>query len=288
MSLSFIFAAREMRSGIKGFRIFLACLALGVAALAAAGSTAEAFRQGLAAQSRDILGGDIAVTVEGRRFTEAEQAAFRRLGRVSDGLHVRAMAATDTNGDVRRLVEVSGVDNAYPLAGTIELQGASDLQTALSPAGGIPGAAVAPELLLRLHLRPGDRLRIGEATFRIRVIVRKEPDALSRGFQLGPGVLVARDALLASGILQADALYGEAVTVALPGLSSPDAAIAALKRDFPNAGFSVKGRGDAVSGLRRLVDQLGFFLSFIGLASLLTGRARFPPISASAGPPSPY
>ncbi|WP_397419631.1 hypothetical protein, partial [Phenylobacterium sp.] len=36
------FAARELRSGVKGFRIFLACLALGVAAIAAAGSTAEA------------------------------------------------------------------------------------------------------------------------------------------------------------------------------------------------------------------------------------------------------
>ena len=30
------FAARELRSGVKGFRIFLACLALGVAAIAAA------------------------------------------------------------------------------------------------------------------------------------------------------------------------------------------------------------------------------------------------------------
>ena len=53
--LALRFAARELRSGVKGFRIFLACLALGVAAIAAAGSTAEAFRQGLASQSREIL-----------------------------------------------------------------------------------------------------------------------------------------------------------------------------------------------------------------------------------------
>ena len=47
MPLSLRFAARELRSGVAGFRIFLACLALGVAAIAAAGSTAEAFRHGL-------------------------------------------------------------------------------------------------------------------------------------------------------------------------------------------------------------------------------------------------
>ena len=77
--LSLRFAARELRAGVRGFRIFLACLALGVAALAAAGSTAEAFRQGLASQARSILGGDVAVSVQGRRFSGAEQAAFTQV-----------------------------------------------------------------------------------------------------------------------------------------------------------------------------------------------------------------
>jgi len=61
--LSLRFAARELRAGVRGFRIFLACLALGVAAIAAAGSTAEAFRQGLAQHAREILGGDLAGTL---------------------------------------------------------------------------------------------------------------------------------------------------------------------------------------------------------------------------------
>jgi len=51
--LSFRLAARELRSGVRGFGIFLACLALGVAAIASASSTAEAFRRGLASQSRE-------------------------------------------------------------------------------------------------------------------------------------------------------------------------------------------------------------------------------------------
>ena len=55
LPLSFRFAARELRSGVRGFRIFLACLALGVAAIAAAGSTAEAFRVGLASQAAEVL-----------------------------------------------------------------------------------------------------------------------------------------------------------------------------------------------------------------------------------------
>ena len=90
--LSVRFAARELRAGVRGFRIFLACLALGVAAIAAANSTAEAFRQGLASQAREILGGDLAVSIRQRHFTAAERASFARLGPVSYAVASRAMA----------------------------------------------------------------------------------------------------------------------------------------------------------------------------------------------------
>src|SRR5271154_1721075 len=126
--LSFRFAARELRSGIKGFRIFLACLALGVAAIAAASSTAEAFRQGLASQAREILGGDLAISIEQRGFSPAEQAAFARLGRVVYSAGARAMGQT-ASGE-RRLVELRGVGDGYPLSGTVQLQGAPSLAAA--------------------------------------------------------------------------------------------------------------------------------------------------------------
>jgi putative ABC transport system permease protein len=120
--LALRFALRELRSGVKGFRIFLACLALGVAAIAAAGSTAEAFRNGLASQAREILGGDLAVTVEQRQFTPAERAAIEKAGRVSTAVASRAMAQAPSGE--RRLVELRGVSQAYPLAGKVTLEGA--------------------------------------------------------------------------------------------------------------------------------------------------------------------
>src|SRR6185312_5995647 len=90
--LSFRFAGRELRGGVRGFRIFLACLALGVAAIAAAGSTAEAFRRGLASQAGEILGGDLALTVRSRGFNAADQAALSKAGRVSYAVSSIAMA----------------------------------------------------------------------------------------------------------------------------------------------------------------------------------------------------
>jgi putative ABC transport system permease protein len=269
MSVAFAFARRELRSGVSGFRVFLACLALGVAALAAAGSTAEAFRQGLASQARSILGGDLAVSVEGRRFTAAETAAFVRLGAVSDTLRVRAMAQSPS--DSRRLAEVRGVDAAFPLAGSVQLTGAPSLAAALAPTGGLPGAAVDPALLDRLGVRIGQRLMLGDMPVTVRAALIGEPDRLSRGFALGPSVIVSRAALERSGLIEADALFGETARIALPAGRSPAQAVAALRRDFADAGFRVRDRSDAVGGLKRLIDQLEFFLSFIGLAALLAG-----------------
>ena len=268
MTLAWRFAMRELRSGVRGFRVFLACLALGVAALAAAGSTAEAFRQGLASQSRAILGGDVSASVEGRRFSAAARTAFARLGRTTDALHVRAMA--EGRQGERRLAEVRGVDAAFPLAGAVSLRGEARLRTALAPAGALPSAAVDPTLLDRLHLQIGQVIVIGDSRFRVRAVLVSEPDTLGRGFSLGSPVLVDRGALERSGLVEADALFGETVRIALkPGVSLA-AALKAVKATAGD-GARVRDRNNAAAGLGRLIDQLQFFLGFIGLSALLAG-----------------
>lgn len=267
-NLTLLFARRELRSGVAGFRIFLACLALGVAALAAAGSTADAFRNGLASQARSILGGDLSATIDGRRFTPEEQAALARFGRSTDTVRVRAMAQTPAG---RRLVEVRGVDAAYPLVGDVGLAGQPDIAHALQATPLGPGAAVEPALLERLGLKLGDRFMIGDAAFVARAILTKQPDRLGRGFALGPSVIVSRAALERSGLIAADSLFGETVRVAFPDARDPAPAIASLQKAFSRAGVDVRGRNEAAAGLGRLIDQLEYFLGFIGLASLIAG-----------------
>jgi putative ABC transport system permease protein len=268
-ALSFRLAARELRSGVRGFRIFLACLALGVAAIAAAGSTAEAFRHGLASQAREILGGDLYFSVENRDFTPAERAAFERLGTTTYTAAARAMA--EASSGERRLVSLRGVDGRFPLAGTVKVDGAPDLKTALADRDGAPGAAVEPALLDRLHLKLGDRFTAGPVTLRASAVLVSEPDGLSRGFALGPRVLVRREVLERSGLLAPGGLSGRAVRVALPAGQDPRAVGKAVQARFPDAGFEVRDRLDAAPGARRLIDQLEYFLGFIGLASLVAG-----------------
>lgn len=267
--LALRFAWRELRSGVAGFRIFLACLALGVAAIAASGSTAEAFRQGLAGQAREILGGDVVFSVDQRRFTPEQRLAFGKLGPVT--WSVRANGMAETVSGQRRLVDMRGVDAAYPLVGKVELSGAPDLQTALRAENGIAGAVVEQTLLDRLHLRLGDRFTVGATPMIARAVLISEPDRLGRSFALGPRVITTVQTVERAGLLQPGGLFGEAVRIALPAGTDPKAVIAQVRKTFPGASLEARDRSEAAAGAAGLIDQLEYFLGFIGLASLVAG-----------------
>ncbi len=272
LPLSLRFAGRELRAGVKGFRIFLACLALGVAAIAAASSTAEAFRRGLASEARTILGGDVSASAE-RRFTPQERAAFEARGRTSYALATRAMAEAPSG--TRRLVELRGVDSLYPLAGTVDVQDAAghpmSLTQALEPKNGVPGAAVEAALLDRLGLKLGQTFRVGNQTLVANAILNAEPDRMSRGFQLGPRVLTRLSTVEDGGYLEGGTLFDQTARIALTGSADPKAVRQAIGEAFPKAGLRLRDRYDAAPGIRRLIDRLEYFLGFIGLASLVAG-----------------
>jgi putative ABC transport system permease protein len=273
LPLAWRLAARELRGGVRGFRVFLACLALGVAAIAASGSTGEAFRAGLAAQAREILGGDVAVSIAQRRFTPAERATLAGFGAVEYAVASQAMAQAPSGE--RRLVELRGVSDDYPLVGKVDLAGGLTLAQAFTPDGDAQGAAVEKPLLDRLGLKLGDRFLVGNAPIVARALLIAEPDRLSRGFALGPRVLTRIGVLDAGGFLAPGLSFGETARIALPAGRSPGEVKAILKRLLnagpDGGGLRVRDRTDATPGLRRLIDQLEYFLGFIGLASLIAG-----------------
>src|SRR5690606_17283590 len=108
----FRLGARELRGGLKGFRIFIACLALGVMVIAAVGALADALRAGLASQGETILGGDVTFTRMHARASSAERTTLAALGRLSETATMRTMARR-LDGSDQALVELKAVDAVY-------------------------------------------------------------------------------------------------------------------------------------------------------------------------------
>src|SRR5688500_3460740 len=128
-----------MRGGLRGFAVFIACIALGVASIAGVGSFARSLGDGLAREGRVILGGDASFSLMARETDTAERAFLTRSGQLSVAATMRAMARA---GAESALVEIKAVDAAYPLFGTVALDGGGTLAGALALRDGAHGAAV--------------------------------------------------------------------------------------------------------------------------------------------------
>src|SRR6266852_6850034 len=159
-------AAREMRGGLRGFYVLIACIGLGVMAVAGVGSVASGLVDGLAREGSVILGGDLAFSLSLREASDPERAFLERHGRVSLAATMRAMARAQDGSAA--LVEVKAVDASYPLYGTLALDPPQSLADVLAHRDGAFGAVADPALLARLDLPHGARVTIGSATLQIR------------------------------------------------------------------------------------------------------------------------
>lgn len=267
------FALREMRGGLRGFYVFITCIALGSMAIAGVGSLAASLADGLGRQGQVILGGDLSFTLVQQEVTPDEQAFLDRHGKVSSAATLRAMAR---NPDGKAtLVEMKAVDNTYPLFGQAALDPPGTLAAALAQRDGTFGAAADPVLLARLGIKPGARLTVGNANFEIRAALTSEPDKLAGGIGFGSRLLVSQDALRATGLLQPGSLVHWHYRLRLPANDTTDAAAKAVtaqaRSAFPEAGWDIRDRSNASPQLERNVERFTQFLTIVGLTALLVG-----------------
>jgi len=219
-------ALRDLRGGLAGLRLLAICLFLGVAALAGVGSLSSAILSELNARGQSILGGDIQVSVSQREATAEERSAFEAAGRVSHVTRMRAMAAR-TDGAESLLVELKGVDSAYPLYGNLRMQ-----PGALAPRPSGESAAIGPEIAERLRVGIGDTIRVGNGRLRVIGLIAEEPDRVGQGFTLGATVLVDRAGLTATGLVQPGSLYSSHYRIRLPAGAVPEPVTERLKAGF--------------------------------------------------------
>jgi len=272
MTLALRLARREMRSGLGGFRLFIACLALGVAAIAAILSFSRAVEEGLRADAREILSGDVAVSMLYREATPEQIEFMKSRGQFVRWIDSRAMARPVKPDGRPTLVQLKAVEPAYPLYGGVELVDRGRLVDALAERDGVWGAVVEEAALRRMNLALGDRLKVGDVEVEVRGVIAREPDRGLNAFaSLGPRLMMPFAAIAASGLAQPGSLLTWEYRLRLPPGASDAAVVEQLKSRFPDAGWRVRGLAEAGGGIRFWLDRLTQFIGLIGLSSLLVG-----------------
>jgi putative ABC transport system permease protein len=272
-ALALRYALRELRGGLRGFYVFIACIALGVMAIAGVGSVAASLSEGLTREGRALLGGDVSFSLMQREAKPAETAFLRTHGDVSVAATLRAMVRNAAG--TLALVELKAVDGSYPLLGGLTLNPNIPVADLLAEGNGVFGAGVDSTLLARLDLKLGDDVAIGGATFQIRSVVEAEPDKLAGGIGLGPRFLVSEAGLRATGLLQPGSLVRWNYRVKLPANANDDRATTTFIDDarnaLPEAGWEIRNRDNASPQLERNINRFTQFLTLVGLAALLVG-----------------
>ena len=279
-SVALRFAFRELRHGaraLRGFGVFLGCLALGVAAIAGVQSTASSIVTGLRADGREILGGDLALRAIYQDLVPSDRAHLERAAEaITHFAEMRTMARRP-GAEASVLVELKAVDGGYPLFGRVEARGGDggsvELAAALARVGEVRGALVDPALVERLELETGDSLSIGGILFEVRGTIEREPDRAGSGAPFGfwPRILVSLDALTVSDLLREGSLVYHQYAVRLAQGSNLEVVRAEIGEKLEEAGWQLRTYQDAAPGIQRMVARLGSFLSLVGLTALLVG-----------------
>jgi putative ABC transport system permease protein len=265
VSLAWVLARRELRAGVRGLRLVFACLALGVAAVAAVGSLRAGLDATLAQDGRALLGGDLEVQGGSQPIPLSVRDWLRGRGaRLSDVVTLRSMLAAPSG--TRALVELKAVDGAWPLVGAPELSTPQPLASALDG-----GVLVDPSLLARLGVRPGAVLRLGDARLVLRGTMRAVPDQAADPAIFGAPALIGLPALAASHLLQPSALTEHRLRAVLAPGSDVRAILAALRAVVAGSGLRVRDTSQAAPGVRRFIDQTALFFTLVGLTALLVG-----------------
>lgn len=261
-------ALREMRWGWRRLLFFFLCLAIGVASIVTLRSVVQGVRVTLRAEARTLLGADLALSTS-REWDDADRQAIERLvarhpvrARSVQIETTTMVRPADSARAASRLVEVVGVDGAYPLYGSPLLQGGRPYGFGLVDGRGI---LVRPDLLTQLDVAVGDELVIGHARFTIRGLVDAEPGRRAGGFSFGTRVFVDVRDLEAAGLMG----FGSRVTRRLL-LALPEAEAERLARDLRHA---LRDRFVSVRTSRSTEDQLGRDLGraedYVSLAGLI-------------------
>lgn len=268
---------REIPHSFRHFSILIACIALGVGAIVAVVSLSRALDAGLAGEGRVILGADAAFTLVQREASPAEIAALERHGRVSRLVLARGMTS-GAQGEAT-LAEIKAIDSAYPVAGELKLEGEplppASVMSLLQPdSRGLHGLLLDPVLAGRFSVRKGDTISISTTPFRVAGLIASEPDKLAGGLGFGPRIILTRDGLTATGLIEPGSLARFVYRLDLgPGADAArlEAVLAAIQKEVPDAGWQVASRMRASPQLQRQVARFTQFLTLVGLTALLVG-----------------
>ena len=273
MRFVFRMVGRELRASWRRLAFFFVCVAVGVSAVVALRSLIQQVGVAMSGETRALLAADVLLESE-QPWSEAARTAIDGLLAAEPGLlrtssveMVTMARSADETGGAARVVELRGVEVAFPFYGAFVLQGGSAYRHGLLADG---GALVRPELLTQLGVAVGDEILVGEGRFEVRGVILREPGGRIGAFSFGPRVLVDYDDLLETGLLAVGARAERQILIKVPE-PRVDPLATALREPLRDEFVRVRTYRNTEDRLARNLSRAEDYLSLIGFVVLVLG-----------------
>jgi putative ABC transport system permease protein len=266
-------AAREIRASWHRLGFFFVCVALGVGTIIALRSIIQEVSVAMTAEVRALTAADILIESERpwseRAVTIIDEAleAEPDMDRTASIETVTMVRPVDETKTLAKVIELRGVEAAFPFYGTFVLQHGQPYRHDLLKEG---GALVRPELLAQLDVKVGEDLVIGERAFEIRGVMLREPGAQLGAFSFGPRVLIDYEDLREIGLLTAGTRAERQVLVRVPD-ARIDALVNRLSEPLAEEFVRVRSYQRTEDRLARNMRRAENYLSLIGFVVVVLG-----------------
>ncbi len=273
MTFVFRMVGRELRASWRRLAFFFLCVAVGVGAIVALRSVIQSVGVAMTSETRALTAADVLIesdqpwTEEALRLIDAAVAAEPGIARTAS-IEMATMARpADETKTIAKVVELRGVQAAFPFYGEFVLQDGRPYRHRLLAGG---GALVRPELLAQLDLDVGDDIVIGQGTFEIRGVIVREPGGQLGAFSLGPRVLVDHDDLLATGLLELGSRAERQLLLRVPD-AGIDPLIDALREPLRDEFVSIRSYRRTEDRIAANLSRAENYLSLIGFTVVVLG-----------------
>jgi putative ABC transport system permease protein len=189
---------RDWRTG--ELRVLAAAMVIAVSAVTAISFFSDRLNRAMTYQSADLLGADL-------RLTSAESVPTSWLKAATDHdlrqAETRDFTSVVVRGEKLQLASIKAAGMGYPLRGVLRTAPALYAPETKTDEIPLPGTAWAePRVLQALDLTIGARIEIGSASFVVTRVLTYEPGRGGSFFTLAPRVLIHRDDVGRTGVIQ--------------------------------------------------------------------------------------
>jgi len=256
----------DARASRGRFLFVIFAVAAGVAALTGVKGFSESVRYTLHKEAKTLMGADMMLRMfdapneRERQFLDSLREKGFDFTRVTETVSMVSTGPQTT--PVLSSIKAADLQK-YPFYGVMEFDPPK-------PSVSQDTVVVSDDLLLRLNVRVGDRIKVGAHEFTISGVSKKEPDRMTTGFTLGPRILMTREGYRSTGL----DVFGSRATQRVLLKFPPSADLDEVREDVQRT-FGRRARvidyTEANPTLSRNMDRASSFLAMVSLVALIVG-----------------